>query len=85
MLTILDVETFVQQKNNFDLLIDARSPKEFFESHIPHAQNFYALSDAEHHEVGTIYKQTSRNDAKALGASYICANVSSYIPRIYAH
>lgn len=83
MLTVLDVETFVLQKNTFDLLIDARSPKEFLESHIPCAQNFYALSDTEHHEVGTIYKQSSRNDAKALGASYICANVASHIPKIY--
>lgn len=83
MLIDLEIDAFNTQKTNFDLLIDARSPKEFKESHIPHAQNFYALSDDEHEEVGTLYKQVSRNDAKALGASYICTNVASHIKTLY--
>lgn len=83
MLIELDIDAFIKQKSSFDLLIDARSPKEFAYSHILKAQNFYALSDAEHEEVGTIYKQTSRNDAKALGAAYICSNVSLHIKEIY--
>ncbi len=83
MLTSLCINDFIEQKEGFDLIIDARSPKEFEESHIPNAQNFYALSNEEHHSVGTLYKQISRNDAKALGAAYICANVSKHIPLIY--
>lgn len=83
MLTILSIDDFITQKNDFNLLIDARSPKEFDESHIPNAQNFYALSNEEHHEVGTVYKQVSRNDAKVLGASYICTNASSHVKTIY--
>ncbi len=82
MLSELDGDDFVQQKGNFSLLIDARSPKEFEESHIPHAQNYYALSDSEHHEIGHIYKQVSRNDAKVLGAHYICLNVAKYLLEI---
>lgn len=85
MLIELDIDAFDEQKASFDLLIDARSPHEFSLSHIPKAQNFYALSDAEHEEVGTIYKQISRNDAKALGASYICNNVALHIKEIYKH
>ncbi len=83
MLNILSIDDFIAQKNTFDLLIDARSPREFSESHIPNAQNFYALSNEEHHEVGTIYKQISRNDAKVLGASYICTNASLHVKTIY--
>lgn len=82
MLSELEVDYFIAQKSTFDLLIDARSPKEFYESHIPNAQNFYALSDAEHQEVGTLYKQVSRNDAKILGARYICQNVALHLQEI---
>lgn len=67
MLIDLAIDDFIAQKSTFDLLIDARSPKEFHESHVLNAQNFYALNDAEHQEVGTLYKQISRNDAKILG------------------
>jgi len=79
MLNERNIDAFIAQKSTFDLLIDARSPKEFFESHIPNAQNFYALNDAEHQEVGTLYKQVSRNDAKILGARYICQNVANHL------
>lgn len=82
MLIDLEIDAFIAQKSSFDLLIDARSPKEFQESHIPHAQNFYALDDAEHQEVGTVYKQVSRNDAKILGARYICQNVALHLQEI---
>ena len=82
MLIEFDGNDFVQQKKNFSLVIDARSPKEFEESHIPNAQNYYALSDSEHHEIGHIYKQVSRNDAKVLGAHYICLNVAKYLLEI---
>jgi len=41
-----------------------------------------ALNDAEHQEVGTLYKQVSRNDAKILGARYICQNVASHLQEI---
>ncbi|MDD2385088.1 MAG: tRNA 2-selenouridine(34) synthase MnmH [Sulfurospirillaceae bacterium] len=82
MLTELDGDAFVHKKAEFSLLIDARSPKEFTESHIPEAQNYYALSDSEHHEVGYTYKQISHNDAKVLGAHYICLNVAKYLLEI---
>lgn len=82
MLNDVEIDAFIAHKSSFDLLIDARSPKEYGESHIPNAQNFYALNDAEHQEVGTIYKQVSRNDAKILGARYICQNVAQHLQEI---
>lgn len=82
MLTELDGDAFVHKKAEFSLLIDARSPKEFVESHIVEAKNYYALSDSEHHEVGYTYKQISHNDAKVLGAHYICLNVAQYLLEI---
>jgi len=82
MLIELGIDDFIEQKSTFDLLIDARSPKECAESHIPNAKNFYALNDAEHQEIGTLYKQVSRNDAKILGARYICQNVAQHLAEI---
>ena len=82
MLIDLEINDFIAQKSTFDLLIDARSPKEFHESHVLNAQNFYALNDAEHQEVGTLYKQVSRNDAKILGARYICQNMALHLQQI---
>jgi len=82
MLVELEIDAFIAQKSTFDLLIDARSPNEFYESHIANAQNFYALNDAQHQEVGTLYKQVSRNDAKILGARYICQNVAQHLQEI---
>ena len=82
MLIELEIDAFIAQKSTFDLLIDARSPKEFYDSHIESAHNFYALNDAEHQEIGTLYKQVSRNDAKILGARYICQNVAHHLEDI---
>lgn len=81
MFKTVDIKEFM--KTSYDLIIDARSPQEFSESKIPNAQNFYALNDNEHKEVGTIYKQISTSKAKVLGASYICQNASAHLLEIY--
>ncbi|MGB6113982.1 MAG: rhodanese-like domain-containing protein, partial [Comamonas sp.] len=41
----------------FDAVIDARSPAEFAEDHIPGAINCPVLDDAERAAVGTLYVQ----------------------------
>lgn len=76
MLNEVDFAEF--QKENFSLLIDARSPREFLHSHLIGALNFYALNDEEYQEIGTIYKKNQAL-AKARGASYICQNMSKHI------
>ena len=79
MLETISTEDFLEQYDDFDLIIDARSPSEFAHSKIPNAVNLYALSDDEHSEIGFIYKQKSKNDAKLKGASYVCLNASKHI------
>lgn len=68
---------------DIDILIDARSPKEYAHSHIPTALNFYALNDKEYEEVGTIYVNKSKHQAKILGASYICNNASLHLLELH--
>ena len=78
----LTINEFYKNIDNYALIIDARSPKEFKESHMPTAKNLYALNDVEHHEIGEMYVQHSKQDAKVLGASYICQNISNHLKKI---
>jgi tRNA 2-selenouridine synthase len=79
MIEEIATKEFLKEYSSFDLIIDARSPKEFKHSSIPKAVNFYALSDEEHEEIGFIYKQKSKSDAKVKGASYVCINASKHV------
>jgi len=63
----------------FDMIVDARSPAEFAEDHVPGAVNLPVLTDAERAEVGTIYVQESRFRARRIGAALIARNVARYL------
>ncbi|MFX0545884.1 tRNA 2-selenouridine(34) synthase MnmH [Roseovarius sp. S1116L3] len=62
-----------------DTLIDARSPSEFAEDHLPGAINLPSLSDAERAEVGTIYVQDDRFKARRIGAAMVARNVAAHL------
>jgi len=78
MINILEIKDFLDTMDDNSLLIDARSPAEFEESHIKNAINLYALDNEERKEVGTLYKK-SPFKAKMLGASYISKNIGKYL------
>ncbi len=78
MVNILKIEDFLQNIDEDSLLIDARSPSEYSESHIKNAINLYVLDDKEREQVGTLYKK-SPFDAKMLGASLISKNIAAYL------
>lgn len=82
MITI-PIDTFLTSLSQYDLIIDARSPREYSESHIPNALNLYALSDEEHHLVGTTYKQISAFNARVQGAAFVCQNAARHIQELY--
>lgn len=63
----------------FDMLIDARSPGEFAEDHLPGAVNLPVLTDAERAEVGTIYVQDDRFKARRVGGAYVAKNVAHHL------
>jgi tRNA 2-selenouridine synthase len=64
-------------KNNL-LIIDARSDKEFIESHISDAINFPVLSDRERHNVGLIYKKYSQKAAFYLATQYADPKINEF-------
>jgi tRNA 2-selenouridine synthase len=69
---------------DFDALIDARSPAEFAEDHLPGAVCCPVLDDAERALVGTIYKQSSSFEAKRVGAPLVARNIARHIEERFA-
>ncbi|MDO4231749.1 MAG: tRNA 2-selenouridine(34) synthase MnmH [Lautropia sp.] len=63
---------------DFNDLIDARSPAEFAEDHLPGARNFPVLNDEERAIVGTIYKQQGAFEARRIGAGLVAANLARH-------
>ena len=65
----------------FDAIIDARSPAEFDEDHLPGAINWPVLDDAQRRVVGTLYVQTSALEARKRGAVMVARNIASHLER----
>ena len=68
----------------FDDLLDARSPSEFDEDHLPDAINVPVLDDEERARVGTIYHQRSSFEAKRAGAALVARNIATHIEARFA-
>ena len=77
--TLPDDGDFFSYIDQFDTIIDVRSPSEFAEDHIPGAINCPVLDDAERIRVGTTYKQESPFEAKKIGAALVAKNIATHI------
>jgi len=76
----------LSQLSDFDEIIDARTPAEFAEDHIPGAINCPVLFDEERITVGTLYKQVSPFEARKVGAAMIAKNIAIHLEtRFQAH
>ncbi|MCW5605809.1 MAG: tRNA 2-selenouridine(34) synthase MnmH [Burkholderiales bacterium] len=71
--------TAIGQLSEFDEIIDVRSESEFAQDHVPGAINCPVLNDDERAEVGTLYRQVSRFEARKLGAAMAAANISRHL------
>ncbi len=76
---ILKLDQFLSKLDDFDLVIDVRSPAEFALDHIPGAVNFPVLNNDERAQIGTLYKQVSPFAAKKLGAALVSKNIAEHI------
>ena len=74
----------LQELQRFDAILDARSPAEFAEDHLPGAINVPVLDDEERALVGTIYKQQSAFDAKRAGAPLVSRNIARHIDTLFS-
>ena len=64
---------------SFDEIIDARSPSEFAEDHLPGAVNLPVLDDEERSRVGTLYVQDDPFRARRLGAALVSRNIARHL------
>jgi len=69
----------------YTAVIDVRSPSEFAEDHLPDAISLPVLNDAERAEIGTIYCQQCRFEARRRGAMLVARNVASHLGSFFAN
>lgn len=77
--TILPVSQVVARLHEFNTIIDARSPGEFAEDHLPGAINAPVLDDEERAIVGTANARDGAFEAKRLGAALVCRNIGDLV------
>ncbi len=70
--------------DEFDTIIDVRSPSEFLLDHLPGAINCPVLDDEERIRVGTLYKQHSPFEARKVGAALVARNVARHLEQRFA-
>ena len=68
----------LQEFSTYALIIDARSPHEFAEDHIPGAVNLPVVNDEEFAEVGIQHK-TDKHAAYLIGVEYSLRNIADQI------
>ena len=78
MVSLQQVAT-VAQLEDFDEVIDVRSPGEYAIDHYPQARNCPVLDDTERARIGTAYKQTSAFEAKRMGAALVARNIAHHL------
>ncbi len=66
------------------LLLDVRSPAEYRHAHIPGAISLPLFTDEERKEVGTTYKQVSREQAIKIGLDYFGPKMRSMVETVEA-
>jgi len=71
------------QLDEFDDIIDVRTPAEFAEDHLPGAINCPVLSDEERIVVGTLYKQESPFAARKVGAALVAKNIAHHLETVF--
>lgn len=74
----IELENLLQTKDGHTL-VDVRSPSEYDEATIPGSINIPIFSDEERAEVGTIYKQVGKEEAKQRGLEIFSAKLPDFI------
>jgi tRNA 2-selenouridine synthase len=75
----------VAQLSEFTEVIDARTPKEYAEDHIPGAINLPVLDNEERAKVGTLHKQVSAFEAKKAGAAMVSRHIAEHLENYFSN
>ncbi|UGQ48519.1 tRNA 2-selenouridine(34) synthase MnmH [Massilia endophytica] len=80
---LLGIDAVIAQLDEFDTIIDVRSPSEYALDHLPNAINCPVLDDEQRARVGTLYKQTGSFEAKKIGAALVVRNIGDHIEALW--
>ncbi|MEK9719914.1 MAG: tRNA 2-selenouridine(34) synthase MnmH [Quisquiliibacterium sp.] len=74
---LITVNEAFEHYGDFDRVLDARSPGEFNQDHLPGASNIPVLTDEERSRVGILYKESGGFIAKKIGAALVSRNFAN--------
>ena len=77
----LSIEEFLHLSKEYPVF-DVRTPSEFTHAHIPGARNLPIFSDEERAEIGTLYKQVSREQAIKKGFTFFGPKLNEYLQTV---
>ncbi|MCC7005463.1 MAG: tRNA 2-selenouridine(34) synthase MnmH [Ottowia sp.] len=72
------VTTPLYNLTDYDLIIDARSPHEYAQDHLPGAVNFPVVDDDEYAQVGILHR-TDKMAAYRMGVCFALKNIARYL------
>jgi tRNA 2-selenouridine synthase len=78
----ISLEQALAMRDKGALLVDARSPDEFAEATIPGAINVPLLDNAERAEVGTLYKQIGKQQARRRGVEIVAPKIPAFVEQV---
>lgn len=73
----------IRDFSEYAVVIDARSPREYAEDHIPGALSLPVVNDEEYAQVGTLHR-TDTHRAYLVGVAYSLKNIAAHIPAVIA-
>lgn len=74
----LEVEEYFELAKDCEI-VDVRTPNEYLKGHIPGAHNIPLFSNEERADVGTIFKNSGKEDAVLRGLDYVGPNMSKLV------
>jgi tRNA 2-selenouridine synthase len=80
----LTIDEVVERLDEFDAILDARSPSEHAEDHLPTALSTPVLDDAQRALIGTMHKQQGAFEAKRAGAALVARNIADLLEQRFA-
>ena len=78
----IELEKALELKRKGALIIDVRTPAEFAESTIPGAVNVPIFSNEERAQVGTLFKQQGKKDARKLGVELVAPKIPTLMEQV---
>jgi tRNA 2-selenouridine synthase len=84
MLITTTLEQCLALRDKGALLVDARSPAEYAEATIPGAVNVPIFDNDERIEVGTLYKQVGKQQAKRRGVELVAPKIPAMVDQVAA-